>query len=256
MKSQIIATAIFLTTISLITPAQAANSEQIRQLLASKQCQNCDLVGAGLVMADLSGANLSGANLAGANLSRANLSGADLRGANLSGAGLFGVNLSGANLAGAILNGADLRSTYLVNAQLTGVSLNGANLQGAVGIPLKVATHEEFYTWGVAEAEKGNAHQAIDHFSQAIAINPNYASAYLARGITRYQMLDRQGATQDAQMAQKLYLAQNNTTGLQTVQAFIQELQTPQTQKVSAGKPDFVDFIGGISSLLLNLLPF
>ena len=256
MKSQIIATVVFLTTISLITPVSAANTEQVRQLLASKQCQNCDLVSAGLVMADLSGANLSGANLAGANLSRANLSGADLRGANLSGAGLFGVNLSGAKLTGASLNGADLRNTYLVNAQLTGVSLNGANLQGAVGIPLQLATHQEFYTWGVAEAEKGNASQAINHFTQAIAIKPNYASAYLARGITRYQMFDREGATQDAQMAQKLYLAQNNTTGLQTVQAFIQEMQTPQTQKVSAGKPSFMDFVGGLSSLLLNLFPF
>ena len=55
--------------------------------------------------------------------------------------------------------------------------------------------------------------------------------AYLARGITRYQMFDRQGATQDAQMAQKLYLAQNNSTGLQTVQAFIQEMKIPSKHK-------------------------
>ncbi|MGH8003034.1 MAG: pentapeptide repeat-containing protein, partial [Brasilonema sp.] len=214
MKSQILATAAFLTLtlISLNQTAQAANIEHVKQLLASKQCQNCDLTGAGLVMADLSGADLSGANLAGANLSRANLSGADLRGANLSGVGLFGANLSGANLSGANLQNADLRNTYLVNAQLNGVILNKINLQGAIGIPSQIATHKEFYTWGVTEAEKGNQQQAIDYFNQAIFRKPDYAGAYLARSVVRYQIFDRQGAFQDAQVAEKLFTSQNNST--------------------------------------------
>ncbi|WP_392532755.1 pentapeptide repeat-containing protein [Nostoc sp. C117] len=256
MKSPIIAIAAFLTTISLTTTVQAANSEHIRQLLATKQCQNCDLTGAGLVMADLSGANLSGANLTGANLSRANLSGADLRGANLSGASLFGVNLSQARFSGANLAGADLRNTYLTNAELNGAYLNGTNFQGAVGIPSQIASPEDFYALGVAQAQKGNEQQAISYFSQAIAIKPEYAGAYLARGVARYQILDRQGAFLDAQVAEKLFSSQQNTSGIQTTQAFIKELQTPYTEKTSSGNPSFVDLFGSVGSLLLQFLPF
>ncbi|MBN4005460.1 pentapeptide repeat-containing protein [Nostoc sp. LPT] len=256
MKSQILSAVAFLTTISLTTTVQAANSEDVKQLLATKQCQNCDLTSAGLVMADLSGANLSGANLTGANLSRANLSGADLRGANLSGASLFGVNLSEAKFNGANLTGADLRNTYLANAELTGAYLNGTNFQGAVAIPSQIASPAEFYALGVAEGQKGNQQQAISYFNQAIAIKPEYADAYLARGVARYQILDRQGAFQDAQVAQKLFTSQNNSTGTLTAEAFIKELQTPVNEKVSTGKPNFVDFLGSIGSVLLQFFPF
>ncbi|MBD0264514.1 MAG: pentapeptide repeat-containing protein [Tolypothrix sp. Co-bin9] len=256
MKSQILSTVIFLSTISLTTVAQAANSEDIRQLLATKQCQSCDLSGAGLVLADLSGANLSGANLSGANLSRANLSGADLTGANLSGASLFGVNLSAAKLNKANLLGTDLRNSYLANAELNDVSLNGANLQGALGIPLQAAKPEEFYAWGVAEAQKGNQQQAIDYFNQAIAIKPDFAGAYLARGVARYQILDRQGAFQDAQTAENLFKSKNDNPGIETAQAFILELKTPQGSKVTTGKPSLVDFLGGVASVLLQFFPF
>lgn len=256
MKSQILAIATLLTTIGFGAIAQAENTEQVRQLLTTKECQNCDLAGAGLVMADLSGANLSGANLTGANLSRANLSGADLRGANLSGAGLFGVNLSEAKLSGANLAGADLRNTYLANAEFNSAYLNGANLQGAIGIPLQIARPEDFYAWGVAEAQKGNQQRAIDYFTQAIAAKPEYAGAYLARGVARYQLLDRQRAFQDAQIAEKLFTSQKNTLGMETTQAFIQELQTTHTEKVSSGKPSFLNFLGSLGSVLLRFLPF
>lgn len=256
MNSQILFIATFLTTINLTAIAQAANSEQVRQLLATKECQNCDLTGAGLVMADLSGANLSGANLTGANLSRANLSGADLRGANLSGAGLFGVNLSAAKLSGANLAGADLRNTYLANAELTSAYIDGANFQGAVGIPSQIAPPEDFYAWGVAEAQKGNQQQAINYFTQAIAAKPEYAGAYLARGVARYQIFDRQGAFQDAKVAEKLFTSQSNSLGIQTAQAFMKELQTPYSEKVSTGNPSFFDFLGSLGSVLLQFLPF
>ncbi|AVH66004.1 hypothetical protein CDG77_03410 [Nostoc sp. 'Peltigera membranacea cyanobiont' 213] len=256
MKNQILGAAAFLTTISLTTSVQAANSEHVRQLLATKQCQNCDLTNAGLVMADLSGANLSGANLTGANLSRANLSGADLRGANLSGASLFGVNLSEAKFSGANLAGTDLRNTYLANAEMKGAYLNGANFQGAVGIPSQIASPDEFYALGIAEGQKGNQQQAIGYFNQAIAIKPEFAGAYLARGIARYQILDRQGAFQDAQVAEKLFTSQNNTPGTQTAQAFIKELKTPVNDRVSTGSPSFVDFLGSLGSVLLQFFPF
>ncbi|MDJ0733648.1 MAG: pentapeptide repeat-containing protein [Nostocaceae cyanobacterium] len=257
MKIQILATGIFLTILNLNPIAQAGNPENLRQLLTTKNCPQCDLSNAGLVMADLSGANLSGANLVGANLSRANLTGADLRGANLSGTGLFGANLNSAKLSGATLIGADLRNTYLFNAELTSANINGANLQGATGIPAQIAKPEDFYAWGVAAAQKGNQEQAIEYFDQAIAQKPDYAGAYLARGVARYQILDRQRALQDAQTAEKLFQEQSNTEGIQTAQIFILELQTPYTEaKVDRGKPKFMDFVGSLGSALLNFLPF
>ncbi len=253
MKNQAIATILFISTFSFASTVQAANSEHIRQLLATKQCQNCDLSGAGLVMANLSGADLRGANLSGANLSRANLSGADLRDANLSGAGLFGANLSGAKLSRVNLLGADLRNTYLVNARLTDVDTNTVNLQGATGITSQIAKPEEFYAWGVASAEKGNLKQAAQYFNQAISAKPDYAGAYLARGIARYHMLDGKGAFEDAQVAKKLFKSQKDITGLQTAQAFILEIQTPQEGKVRPSKPTLMDFVGSLSSVLFQL---
>lgn len=256
MKSPIVATAALLTTICLADPASSANSDHTRQLLATKQCQSCDLSGAGLVLANLSGATLSGANLSGANLSRANLSGADLSGANLNGASLFGANLSGAKLSGADLSVADLRDTYLVNVDLAGANLSGANLQGAIGIPSQVGKAEDFYNWGVAQGQKGDSRGAIEHFTQALSINPKFAPAYLARGVARYQLFDRPGAIRDAKFAEKLFLAQGNTGGYLTTQTFIKELQSPQTASIPKSKPNFMNFLGGLGSALVQFLLF
>ena len=252
MKPTLIAAAV-LTTICLAPPAKAGNSEHTRQLLATKQCESCDLSGEGLVMANLSGANLRGANLSGSNLGRANLSGADLSGANLSGASLYGANLSGAKLGKADLTGADLRDAFLGNVDLVGAKLNGTSLQGAIAIPNRAGKPEDFYRWGIAQGQKGDPKGAIEYFNQALSINPKYAPAYLARGVAHYQLFDRAGAMQDAQRAKLLFLAQRNNQGYQTAQAFVQELQTPQTS-VPKSKPNFFNFLGGVSSLLLQFL--
>lgn len=254
MKPPILATATVLTTIFLVAPASLASTEDTRQLLATKECVSCELSGVGLVLTNLSGANLSGANLSGANLSRANLSGADLSNANLNGASLFGANLSGAKLSGADLSVADLRDSYLVNVDLAGANLSGANLQGAIGIPSQVGKAEDFYNWGVAQGQKGDAKGAIEYLNQALSIKPNFAAAYLARGVARYQLLDRPGAIQDAQLAEKLFLAQANTEGYQTAQAFIKELQTPQTASTPKNKTNFMNVLGAIGSVLLRFL--
>ncbi|MEN9214140.1 MAG: pentapeptide repeat-containing protein, partial [Gloeomargarita sp. DG02_5_bins_242] len=69
-------------------PVGAEDASQVRQLLNSKACANCDLRGA-----DLRGAKLGNANLRGSDLTRANLRGADLTGADLSGADLRNADL-------------------------------------------------------------------------------------------------------------------------------------------------------------------
>ena len=255
MRTPILATTTLLSTICLTTfPASSANLEHIKQLLATKQCQGCDLSGAGLVLANLSGANLSGANLAGANLSRANIAGADLSGADLKNASLYGANLSGAKLTGTHLNAADLRDAYLVNTDLASAELNGANLQGAIGITSQVAKAEDFYSWGIGEAQKGDHKGAIDYLNQAIGIDPNFAAAYLARSVAYYQLFDRAGAIRDAKSAEQLFLAQANAEGYQMADKFIKQLEAvPDTSKPK-NQGNFLNAVGGIASLLLQFL--
>ena len=235
MKLTILTTAALLTTISLSAVANAENLQQTQQLLSTKECAQCDLSNAGLVLSDLAGANLSGANLSRANLSRTNLAGADLSGADLSGASLNGANLAGANLSGANLSGTDLRDAYLVNAKLYGTTLNTAYVQGAIGIPQYAGTLEDFYAWGVAEARRGNHRAAIDNFNQVLSLKPDFAAAFLARGIALYKLGNEAGATQDAQRAGALFTVQGNTVGYQASQNFIQAMEIARTPPKSGG---------------------
>ncbi|MDY6806130.1 MAG: serine/threonine-protein kinase [Cyanobacteriota bacterium] len=117
------------------------------KLLATKECQQCnlrqvELPGGNLSKANLRGANLMGANLKGAIFKKAmlqgtildyaKLQGARLNAAKLQGASLVGANLQGANLVKANLRGADLRNANLQGAKLDGANLEGASLEGAV----------------------------------------------------------------------------------------------------------------------------
>jgi tetratricopeptide (TPR) repeat protein len=237
------------------TPVWAENLADLRQLLSTKECFNCNLSGSGLVMANLAGARLSGANLAGANLSRANLTGADLSGVNLSGASLYGANLTGANLIGANLNGVDLRDAYLHNAILIGVSLDTAYLQGVIGIPNYAGTPDQFVRWGMVEANKGNYQQAIAHYNQALSINVNFPYAYLNRALARYRLGDEGGAIQDSEIASKIFERQDNTIGVETSQKLIEGIEII---KAIRDKPErqlgIERVLGSIGSVLMRLL--
>lgn len=121
MKRKIFATAILLTPLCFATPLRAENPEQLRQLLKTKSCQECDL---------------SGANLSGLDLSFAKLVGADLRGANLTKANLSNADLTRANLTQANFSQANLTQAYLTNANLDRTNLLGALLTGTKGVPI------------------------------------------------------------------------------------------------------------------------
>jgi tetratricopeptide (TPR) repeat protein len=245
----------FLSALSVASVATAENVQHIQQLLSTQQCPQCDLSGAGLVMANLANAQLSGANLVRANLSRAQLTGADLSGADLKGASLFGANLMGVNLQGADLRGADLREAYLVDADLTGAQLDGANFQGAIGTPRTVLAVEDVYNWGVAEAKRNNHNKAIAYFNQALVLDPEFAPAYLARSIVRADTGDFSGAHGDAEYAKQLFARQNNIQAFEATEVLIAQIAAAQNPEAAqAGGGGFMRFVGSMGVLLLRLM--
>lgn len=256
MKLRILAAATLLSTIAPMSPAPAENIQHTQQLLATRQCPNCDLSGTGLVLANLTGANLKGADLRGANLSRANLSGADLSGANLSGTSLFGVNLTGANLNGANLTGADLRNSYLSDANLLNANLTNTQLLGVRGMPTNIGTAEDFYRLGVLEAQAGNYRNAVDYYNQALSQKSDLAAVYFARSMSRADLGDFAGATQDAERANELFAAQGNTQGEQLSKQLSEAIVARQkpTEPRTGGSGNFMSVLGSLGSVLLRLL--
>ncbi|OCQ91710.1 hypothetical protein BCD67_09420 [Oscillatoriales cyanobacterium USR001] len=255
MKFRILATVTLVSTFFPITAAFGENIEHTQQLLATKQCAQCDLSGAGLVLANLSGADLRGANLSGANLSRANLSGADLSGANLSGTSLFGVNLSGANLSGANLAGADLRTAYVGGANLVNVNLSSSQILGVRGMPTNIGGAEDFYRLGVTEAKAGNYRNAIDYYNQALSLKSDLAAVYFARSMSFADLGDFASASQDAEIAAKLFAAQGNARG----EALSKELgkaivARQKPTEPSSGGGGWMNALGALGSVLLKVL--
>jgi uncharacterized protein YjbI with pentapeptide repeats len=242
-------------TVAFPASSLAENLEDTQQLITTKACQGCDLSGAGLVYANLSGAQINQANLSQINLSRANLSGTNLSGSNLAGAVLFSANLTGANLSGADLSGADLRGAQLSGVNLMGAKLEGANFLGAVGLPSEVATGENLYSLGLAEAQRGNFRGAIANYNQAIGADDEFANAYLARGIARIQLGDQAGALQDAKLAQTLYTTQNNDAGIQASTQFstgIEAMQAAAAQGQRGARGNFMNVLAAAASLLIK----
>ncbi|MEB3281055.1 MAG: pentapeptide repeat-containing protein [Lyngbya sp.] len=254
MNFRILATVVVLSAVTFVQPSQAENLETIRQLLSSKECANCNLAGAGLVLADLAGADLQGANLAGANLSRANLTGANLKGANLSGASLHGANLTGANLAGANLNGTDLRGAYLMNAVLTESNIRNAQLVGVIGMPTNSGNAEDYYYWGVQEAKEKNYVNAIDFYTQAIRLKPDLAAAYFGRSMARADLGDLAGAIEDARYAQQLYETLGSEEGEQISTQLVQILEYQQNPEKPNNSGGFLGTLQQAAPLLLRLL--
>ena len=94
--------------------------ENIKILIETRNCPQCDLSGANLSRFDLSGANLDGVNLSRSKLTLANLSGANLQNADLREA-----NFAGADLANTDMRGADLTGTIFVGAYMVGALMDG-----------------------------------------------------------------------------------------------------------------------------------
>ncbi|MBL1211636.1 pentapeptide repeat-containing protein [Geminocystis sp. GBBB08] len=235
----------------------AENITHLTQLLNTKQCENCDLSQAGLVMTNLTGANLRGANLVGANLSRANLTGADLTNANLSNASFHGANLSGANLSGAILNNSDFRNAYVQGIILNRTDISTAHIEGVIGIPSTAGNAEQFYLWAVAEDKKGNYQMAAKYYSQAIEMNPDFAPAYLGRAIIKSRYGQTNPALKDGEKAEELFKAQDNPDGYTLSNRFIHLVKArtdAEANDGNQGNPAFIQVVNSVAPLLFKLL--
>jgi uncharacterized protein YjbI with pentapeptide repeats len=108
-----------------------AKTADVKHLLATNECNGCDLSNANLENANLAEASLEGANLTQANLKNANLQQAKLNSAYMLRANLEGANLTQAELEGANLTLAALNKSILSNANLWGANLQKSNLQKA-----------------------------------------------------------------------------------------------------------------------------
>jgi tetratricopeptide (TPR) repeat protein len=255
MKRTLPLLTLLLASFSLTLDARAENLQHTNQLLSTNQCPGCDLRGTGLVLADLSGADLQGADLSFANLSRADLTGANLMGANLSGTSLNGANLNGAILIGATLSGTDLRNAYLVNANLLGTSLETAYIQGTFGIPNYAGTPENFHAWGTIESQHGNYRAALDHYNKAISLNPEFAPAYLGRGLALFRLGNYSAAERDAQAASALFERQGNVSGVEAAKNFTEVIEIARRPLgEGGGGANLGNLITGIGSMLLRFL--
>lgn len=252
MQKSLLTTTVLLTTLFFTPIVRAENVEHTQQLLSTKKCPLCDLSNAGLVMIDLRGADLRGADLSFANLSQANLTGADLRGANLTGTSLNRANLMGANLIGATLSGTDLRNAYLANANTWGIRLDLAYLQGAVGLPA-LESAERYYAMGMVEASRNNYIGAIEYYSNALQLNPEYAPAYFGRGLMQYRLTNEGAALQDMQRAGLLFEQQEMEAGVQAVEKFFAYVEKRNNPEGGSGLGiSLLNLLGGLSSMVFR----
>jgi uncharacterized protein YjbI with pentapeptide repeats len=185
-----------------------AKSAAVKRLLATNECNGCDLSNANLENANLAGASLEGANLTQANLKNANLQqaklnstymlGANLEGANLTQAELEGANLTLAALNKSILSNANLQEVNfqkanLANANLSHANLNGtnftsanlkeANLKGS-SLNDTVVVFEGIYSDGCVYQKQYNYftkrwENKCEHFERGFSFYPNFLGANL-----------------------------------------------------------------------------
>lgn len=84
---------------------------------------------------------------------------------------------------------------------------------------------DAFYSRGVAQQALGNYSKAIEDYTQALTINPNYLDAYLTRGVAYRGVGDLQKALQDLQIALEMAQERGDEKVVRLAQEQIQELR-------------------------------
>ena len=235
---------VLLFTLLLAAPL-AARADDLIVLLQQRNCPDCRLADVDLVHADLRDADLQRAQLQRANLGQARLDGADLRNSNLQFTNLRGASLRGADLRGSRLYGTDLRQADLSGAQLDDGALEQAHWQGARGISKGIRSHAALHNAGVTAAENGQWERAETLFGAAIAADPKEPLSWVARGLSRGELGDTNGASRDLAHAGTLFDDQGDQEKAQQL--------LEASQKATATIPDPTSTHGnGIGSRLLS----
>ncbi len=241
--------------LGLIATPGALAGEGLLQLMEQRRCQGCDLAGADLVHAQLADVDLRGARLQRANLSQAKLDGARLNGADLSYTSLLGASLRGADLRGARLEGTDLRQADLSGTLLDGGALSRAHWQGARGLDPNLLSYGELHNAGVEAARQGRMPEAEQWFSEAIRREPAAAVSWLARGITRSELGQRQLAANDFDYAASLYAARGEEAEARQLRQAAKQLNTAPGQTAGSGNGIGSAALGGALGVLQFLAP-
>ncbi|MBM5807493.1 MAG: pentapeptide repeat-containing protein [Cyanobacteria bacterium M_surface_10_m2_179] len=191
--------------------AIASDTHALAKVLEQRRCEGCKLQDADLAQADLREARLKGSSLQRANLSGAVMDGADLSNADLSFSSLAGASLRNANLKGAILIGTDLRGSNLSGAKLERGGLNRSHWQQANGIPIEILSYADLHNAGINAALAGRHLEAEYFLNNAIRREPNATVSLVARGLSRIELGNINGAAQDLHEASQLYASMGDS---------------------------------------------
>ena len=234
--------------------ARAADGGQLMRLLLQRSCPGCRLQDADLVHADLRDADLRRTQLQRANLSGARLDGARLQGADLSFTSLQGASLRGADLRGARLEGTDLRESDLSGAQLDPGALSRSHWTAARGIGGGSLGYAELHNAAVEAFQQGNTPEAERLFGEALALKPEAALTWLARGIARNGLGKTAEAAQDFRYAAALYAQQGESATARQVEEAAVALETPAPSG-RRGNGKGVQMMSGAVGLFQALAP-
>jgi tetratricopeptide (TPR) repeat protein len=105
--------------------------------------------------------------------------------------------------------------------------MNGTLLQGAVGLSPATGSAEEFYRWALQDEHRKDFPAAVDNFTQALNRRPDFAQAYLGRGVVFLQMNEESTGLADIQKADQLFAAQGNQEGTKITKELIKQITTP-----------------------------
>ena len=232
-----------LFTLLLASPL-AGRADDLMVLLQQQNCPDCRLADADLMHADLRDSDLRRSQLQRANLGQAHLDGADLRGSNLQFTNLRGASLRGADLRGSTLYGADLRQADLTSAQLDTGALEQAHWEGARGVNEGIRSHAALHNAGVNAAENNEWEKAEALFSAAIAAAPKEPLSWIARGLCRGELGQRELAAKDLAYAGTLFHELDDQIKAEQLELASQKALERQKQAPQEGN--------GIGSIILS----
>ena len=148
----------------------------------------------------------------------------------------------------------------MVDATVKGTELSQAYLREATGLPLTAMGAQNFYNWGVEEADRGNYHGAIENYDRAVTVDPKFAQAYMDRALAYAQLGQYDKAVADSTKAGELFAAAGNQEALLLSQNFNETMvavQERNKKRARGGGGNFLDFLGSLGSVLLPLFtPF